>query len=35
MIPGRGRALALGQIQSSYWVNLIVKELGVATLFLL
>ena len=26
------RALALGQIQSSYWVNLIVKELGVATL---
>ncbi len=26
------RALALGQIQSSYWTKLIVKELGVATL---
>jgi len=26
------RALALGQIQSSYWAKLVVKELGVATL---
>ena len=26
------RALALGQIQSSYWTNLVTKELGVATL---